>query len=230
MRGARGSSSLRSASSVVCSESASAGLTRPTGSASSRSKARRSPTVEKTRFLCPIPPARAEQFDRVEHLLQVVRRLAHAHQDHLADGAQAARERHLGDDLGRVELAQQAAATGHAEDATDGTAELGRDAYAVARQQHALDQLAIGQAHQQPFGSIRIGVARVQGGQRGKLLFELGQQRAHASRHEVIEPTPAGILRQGIAPQPQHALQVLGFGTGRDQPRLDCRQTDRHHG
>ena len=75
---ARAAAGARAApASVVCSDSASAGFTRPSGS---RSNTRRSPTVENTRFLWPMPPSRAEQLDRVEHVVEVVRRLAHAHE------------------------------------------------------------------------------------------------------------------------------------------------------
>ena len=54
MRGARGSSFSRSTASVVCSDSASAGLMRWRGKASNT---RGSPTVENTRFLCPMAPS-----------------------------------------------------------------------------------------------------------------------------------------------------------------------------
>ena len=91
---------------VECSDSASAGFTRPSGS---RSNTRRSPTVEKTRFLCPMPPVGAEQLDRLEHVVEVVRRLAHAHEHDLPHRRRRARERDLRDDLGAAELAQQAA-------------------------------------------------------------------------------------------------------------------------
>jgi hypothetical protein len=61
--------------------------------------------------------AGAEEVDRLEHGIEVVRRLAHAHEDHLGHRAQAARERDLGDDLGAAELALEAAQAGHAEHA-----------------------------------------------------------------------------------------------------------------
>ena len=54
MRGALGSSSARSPARLVCSDRASAGLTRRPGR---RSKTRWSPTVENTRFLWPMPPS-----------------------------------------------------------------------------------------------------------------------------------------------------------------------------
>ena len=54
MRAARGNSSARRCANVECSESASAGLTGPSGN---RANTRRSPTVEKTRSLWPIAPS-----------------------------------------------------------------------------------------------------------------------------------------------------------------------------
>ncbi len=54
MRGARGRSCARNSASVLCSDSARAGFTAQRGS---RSKTRRSPTVENTRFLWPMSPS-----------------------------------------------------------------------------------------------------------------------------------------------------------------------------
>ena len=48
----------------------------------------------------------AAQIDRLEHVFQVVCRLAHAHENHLAYSLQPTRQHHLGDDLGAAELAQ----------------------------------------------------------------------------------------------------------------------------
>jgi hypothetical protein len=46
----------------------------------------------------------AQQLDRFHHRLQVVRGLAHAHEHHLGDSAQRARQRHLRHDLGAAHL------------------------------------------------------------------------------------------------------------------------------
>jgi hypothetical protein len=146
MRGALGSSLARSAGSVVCSDRASAGLTRPCGS---RSKTRRSPTVEKTRFLVADAPVGAQQLDRLEHVVEIVGRFAHAHEHHPLDRAQGAGQRHLGDELGAAELAQQAVAAGHAEQAADGATDLGGNTESVTRQQHTLHRLTVRQRHQQ---------------------------------------------------------------------------------
>jgi hypothetical protein len=92
---------------------------------------------------------RAEQLDGLEHVVEVVRRLAHAHEHDLLHGAPRARQRHLRDDLGAADLAQQAVAAGHAEHAADRAADLRRHAQAVARQQHALHRLAVGELDEQ---------------------------------------------------------------------------------
>ena len=93
----------------------------------------------------------AEQVDGFEHVVEVVRRFAHAHEDDPLHRPAGAGQHHLGDDLGAGELAQQAVAPGHAEDAADRAADLGRHAQPVARQQHALDRLAVGEFDQQAF-------------------------------------------------------------------------------
>jgi hypothetical protein len=91
----------------------------------------------------------AEQVDRLEHRVEVVRRLAHAHEDDLRHRPQAARERDLGDDLGAAELALEAADAGHAEGAADRAADLRRDAQPPARQQHRFDAGAVGEADEE---------------------------------------------------------------------------------
>jgi hypothetical protein len=91
----------------------------------------------------------AEQVDGLEHIVHVVRRLAHAHEHHLAHLAPAPRQHHLGDDLGTAQLAQQAGASGHAKTAADRATDLGGHADTVARKQHAFNGLAIGQIEKQ---------------------------------------------------------------------------------
>ena len=85
-RGARGSRRARRSGLVVCSDSASAGLTRPRGR---RSNTRGSPTVENTRFLCAIFAFDAQQLDGFQHVVEVVRRLAHAHEHDFLHGPPA---------------------------------------------------------------------------------------------------------------------------------------------
>ena len=93
---------------------------------------------------------RAQHFNRLQHVIEIVRRFAHAHEHHLAHRAAFAREHHLGDDLGAAELAQQAVAAAHAKHTAHGTTHLRRDAQTAAWQQHAFHHQAIAQFHQQP--------------------------------------------------------------------------------
>ena len=154
----------------------------------------------------------AEQRDRFHHVVEVVRGLAHAHEHHLPDHAQPPRQRHLRDDLGAAQLAQQAALPGHAKHAAHRAADLRRHAQAVARQQHRLDRLAVVQADQQARRAI---VARVLGNQ-PRQPIQIGLERrqlcAHRQRQEVLRLAPRAVLRQGLRPQPQHAVLVTRQG------------------
>jgi hypothetical protein len=144
---------------------------------------------------------RAQQFDRLHHRFEVVRRLAHAHEDDLAHGLEAARQRHLGDDLGAAQLALQPALPGHAEQTADRTAHLAADADTVARQQHAFDGLAILQRQQQPCRAVFCGVLRLQAQQAGELGPESRQRFAQLPRQEVLWLALASVQRQGLRPQ-----------------------------
>ena len=106
MRGALGSSSARRSARLVWSDSASAGLTARVGR---RSKTRWSPTVENTRFLWPMPPSPPRSWIASIDVVEVVGRLAHAHEYHFLHGTLAPAD-HLGDDLGAAHLTQQAVA------------------------------------------------------------------------------------------------------------------------
>ena len=154
----------------------------------------------------------AEQLDRRQHVVEVVCRLAHAHEDDLAHRAPHARQHHLRDDFGAAELAQQPALAGLAEHATDGAAELCRDAHAVARQQHAFHRLAVGEFDQQARRAVGAGVSGAQPRER----FQFGEQgrqgRARFERQEVFGPAFAAALRQRVRPQAQHAVLVAWFG------------------
>jgi hypothetical protein len=150
----------------------------------------------------------AEQLDRVQHRVQVVRRLAHAHEDDLAHAPQRARQRHLGDDLGAAELALQPADAGHAEQAADRAADLRRHAQAVARQQHGLDGLAVGEVDQQPLAAVGGRVPAAQPRQAGELVGQRRQRLAQRARQEVLERAPPGVLRPRLCPVAQHARLV----------------------
>ncbi len=146
-----------------------------------------------------------------------MRGLAHAHEDHLVHRPAGARECHLGHDLGAAHLADQAGGAGHAEHAAHRATDLGRDADPVARQQHGLDHLAVTQLHQQARRAVFARVLRFESRQRGQLVGngrQLGHQRG---RQEMFDLAPAAGLRQGLAPQAQHALLVAGVGAERAQ-------------
>ncbi|MCY1222938.1 hypothetical protein D9M68_453150 [compost metagenome] len=100
----------------------------------------------------------AQQVDGFEHVIQVVRRLAHSHEHYLLHWPEAAGEGDLGDDLGTAHLAQQATLAGHAEHAAHCAADLGGNAKTVAGQQHAFHHLAVAQRHQQPGRTVDAGV------------------------------------------------------------------------
>ncbi len=142
---------------MVCSDSASAGFTGPCGS---RSNARRSPTVENTRFFCARTPPRCRAARSRRAPRRVVRRLAHAHEDDGADRAQPARERDLRDDLAAPSWRSRPSRPVRAERAADRAADLGGHAQAAARQQHRLDGRAAGERHQQALAAVGRGVAR----------------------------------------------------------------------
>ena len=68
---------------------------------------------------------RAQQLNGLHHRVQVVRGLAHAHEDHFFDWPERAGQRHLGHDLGAAHLADQALTPGHAKHAAHRAAHLG---------------------------------------------------------------------------------------------------------
>jgi hypothetical protein len=138
--------------------------------------------------------------------------LAHAHEHHLLHRAPAARERHLGDDLGAAQLAQQTIAPGHAEHAADRAAHLRRHAQSVARQQHALHGLAVGQLHQQALGAVVGGVGRTHLRERAVVTDQRGQRVAQRQRQEVRGTPRAAVGRQRLQPVAQHQRLVRRAG------------------
>jgi hypothetical protein len=129
-------------------------------------------------------------------------------------GRRRLRQGHLGDDLGAAHLAQQAALAGHAEQATDGAADLGGHAQAVARQQHALHHLAVVQLHQQAHRTVGGRVLGAHPGQAFQFLTQLRQAIAHGQRQEVLGVLAAGAGVQRLALQPgaHHPATVGGQG------------------
>ena len=91
----------------------------------------------------------AEQVNRVEHVIKIVRRFAHAHENDTLDRTFATRKYDLRDDFGAADLAQQAIAAGHAKNTADRAADLRRHANAVARQEHAFHRLPVAKRHEQ---------------------------------------------------------------------------------
>ena len=164
---------------------------------------------------------RAQQLDGFEHVVEVVRGLAHAHEDDLLDRAARARQGHLRDDLGAADLAQQAVLARHAEHAAHRATHLRGHAQAIARQQHALTCLAVLQAHEQALGAVRAGVGRAQRRQAHDFAHERIEPLAHGLGQEVFGAALAAALRQGLGPQAQHALLVDGLGAERAQALAD---------
>ena len=156
---------------------------------------------------------RAKQLDRFQHVVEIVRRFAHAHEHHLAHRAAFAREHHLGDDLGAAELAQQAVAAAHAEDTPHGTTHLRRNAQPAARQQHALHHLAVGQFHQQPCDLIIGGIFTVQARQPIQLRLDGGQLIAQRKRKESLCGAALPVVRTDLAPAAQQTVFVARLGT-----------------
>ena len=175
----------------------------------------------------------AEQIDRFEHVVDIVRRLAHAHEGDLLHRAAGTGQHHLGDDLGTTELAQQAIAAGHAEAATHRTADLGRDADAVLRQQHALHRLAIAEFYQQARGSVIAEMFRTHPRHAVELRRQAGQGRADTQGEEILRRHRPAVERQRTRPCPQDALFVTRQGAVATQPLANvfdahgCHRTSR---
>ena len=205
MRGARGNSCARSSGFVVCSDSASAGLMDPSGN---RSNTRRSPTVENTRFFVARSPSVAEQRDGVEHVVEVVRRFAHAHEHDAPHALPRPRERDLRHDLAAREVAREAVAAGHAEHAADGAADLRRDADAVAGQQHALDRAAVVEREQEARRGVGAAMLRTHRDEAGEPRRQRGQGAVQRARQLRVLALRERIERQPAHPRAQHQRLV----------------------
>jgi hypothetical protein len=167
-----------------------------------------SPTVEQHELLVADAAAGAEQLDRLEHGVEVVRRLAHAHEDDLRHRRAGARERDLRDDLGAAELALEAARpscrTRSRPRSRPGSTRTGRRA-AAARPRPS------GRRRGRPGGAREpsaLGVIAAQHRQRAQIGLERGQRVAQRERQEVFGPLPSARLRLGARPLAQHALLV----------------------
>ena len=154
----------------------------------------------------------AQQVDGLHHRVQVVRRLAHAHEHHFFDRPEGAGQSDLRHDLGAAHLPNQTLASGHAKHTAHCTTDLGRDAQAVTWQQHAFHRLAILQTHQQTRRAVLPRVLFAQRGQATQRLGERRQRIAHRRGHEARQRPAATVLRFSLGPQAQHALLVQGVG------------------
>mgnify|MGYP006929324201 CR=1 FL=1 len=163
----------------------------------------------------------AEQVDRFEHVVQVVRGLAHAHEHHPLHRPRRARQRHLGHDLGAAHLAHQATLPRHAEHAAHRATDLGGHAQSTARQQNTLDHLTIGQRHQQARRAVLPRVFGHQARQTGEFVGQRGQRRHQRGGQETGRLAAPAELRQGLRPQAQHALRVAGVGAERAQALVE---------
>ena len=155
---------------------------------------------------------RAKQVDRLEHIVEVVGRLAHAHEDHLAHRLTSAGSDHLRHDFGAADLSQQALAAGHAEHATHRAAHLRRDADAFTRQQHGLDRLAVGQRHQQSGRTVARRMARADPRDVVERALQGGQGLTKPQRQEVGRLAPAAAQGPGFEPLPKqmHDMGLAG--------------------
>ena len=155
---------------------------------------------------------RAKQVDRLEHVVKVVGRLAHAHENHLAHRLTSAGSDHLRHDFGTADLSQQPFATGHAEDATHRAAHLRRDADAFTRQQHGLDRLAVGKCHQQSGRAVACRMARADPRDVVERALQRGQSLTKPQRKEVGRLAPAAAQRPVFEPLPKqmHNMGLAG--------------------
>ena len=209
MRGARGNSEARNAALVVCSDKASAGLTRPDGS---RSNTRTSPTVENTMFLWPMAPSWPSSS------------IACIALSRLCAGSPMPMNTTFC--TGRSLRASATWATISALPSwrckpsrpvmqkTQPTAQpTCVDTHTpAAGQQHALDRLAVGQPDQQARRAVRGRVLGAQPRQPGQLIDERRQFAAQRLRQVMLDPPPSAVLRPGLRPTAQHMGLMPGAG------------------
>ena len=194
---------------VECSDRASAGLTGPRGS---RSNTRRSPTVEKTRFLWPIPPTVPSSSMASSTLSRLWAGSPMPMNTTLLTTRRARASTTCATISALPSWRSRPSRPGHAEDAADRAADLGRDAQAIARQQHALHRLAIGQFDQQARRTVFARVLRAQARERVEFRRDGGQCGAQLHGKEMLGPAFAAVERQCLHPSPKHEFFVARFG------------------
>jgi len=102
---------------------------------------------------------RTQHVDGLEHIVQIVSRLSHAHEHHLFDRAMKPRKGHLRHNFSAAHLSDQALFARHAKDTANGATDLGRDAHTIARQAHCFNGLPIVQGKKPTHRSIFCGMA-----------------------------------------------------------------------
>ncbi|MNT05883.1 hypothetical protein D3C72_1405270 [compost metagenome] len=152
----------------------------------------------------------AEQVDGFEHVVEVVRRFTHAHEDDLLHRAQTPRQHDLSEDFHARDLADQAALAGHTEAAADRAADLGGNAEPVARQQHAFHHLPVGEFDEQ----ARAVVAGVFGADASKAV-----QFCRQGRHGVAQRQRQKIL--GAPPSRAHVERLPFQPDAHDPATMD---------
>ncbi len=153
-----------------------------------------------------------EEFDGLEHGVEIVGRFAHAHEEDPGHRPEAARQGHLGDDLGAADLAPEPVATCHAEGTAHGAADLGGDAEPAPRKQHALQGLAVGQFDQEARRPIRPGILASQAGETAQVGRQGRKRPAQPQGEKVLGTAMARIDGDGPRPGQQEALFMGGLG------------------
>jgi hypothetical protein len=148
----------------------------------------------------------------------------------LCTGRSRARQRNLGHDLGAAELARETALPRHAEHAADGAADLRRHAQAAARQQHAFDRLAVGQADQQARRAVGGRVLGAQGRQAGQFIDQGRQGLAQGLGQVMLDPPAPAVLRPRLRPASQHMRGVAGAGAQAGQSLSELLELHRRRG
>ena len=85
----------------------------------------------------------AQQFDGLQHIVKIMGRLTHAHEDHFFHGPHLACQGDLRHHFTASQLANQTRLTGHAKHTTDRTPDLTGHTQPIAWQQHTFNRLTV---------------------------------------------------------------------------------------
>ena len=154
------------------------------------------PTVEMPVRRC-VMPTSGSRRQRLEHVVEVHHRLAHAHEHEVVDGLDAAEVQHLVEDLGRGEVAAELHRAGGAERARERAAGLRADAdraapVAVAHE-HGLDGatvVGVEERLDRAVGRVRL-THQLERAER-HLFGELRAQRGGKIRHLLVRLSALG--------------------------------------